>query len=228
MHRRQMSRAVACPAVSTTRRQRITRRLAVVVRWDAGALLVALLVSWALSRTHQHGVAVDGVRRYAISSVDGSIELRYATRTNADFSTNPPSLKDVPFAEPGRRFDVAWISPTGLEKVTSRSSKTVWMWPVVKVAPSRWPQTAEVFSGGEFPLFDPLPGATVPVRYVKFGERTRLLFVPYWIPIAAVAVVFVLTLAVRRRPPAGHCQRCGYDLRASPDRCPECGTAVAI
>ena len=44
--------------------------------------------------------------------------------------------------------------------------------------------------------------------------------------IGAIAILVEDTRVKRRkrRLDAGRCANCGYDLRASPDRCPECGT----
>jgi hypothetical protein len=57
--------------------------------------------------------------------------------------------------------------------------------------------------------------------------RFRNLTVPHWFATAFLALPPALWLAAfvrrRRRVSAGRCQACGYDLRATPDRCPECG-----
>jgi hypothetical protein len=51
---------------------------------------------------------------------------------------------------------------------------------------------------------------------------------PLWLLILVFAVPPGLYLYNRRcRYPAGRCARCGYDLRATPGRCPECGQAAA-
>jgi len=56
--------------------------------------------------------------------------------------------------------------------------------------------------------------------------RTDVWFFPHWVllpaPLAVIAMAAVGTLR-RRQLPAHACQSCGYDLRATPDRCPECG-----
>jgi predicted amidophosphoribosyltransferase len=53
--------------------------------------------------------------------------------------------------------------------------------------------------------------------------------VPFWALAFATAMVPGLVSARRacrtRRLRVGLCPACGYDLRATPDRCPECGTA---
>jgi hypothetical protein len=52
--------------------------------------------------------------------------------------------------------------------------------------------------------------------------------VSLWMIMVAFAIfpgMHWLTSAVRRKR-KGLCAKCGYDLRASPERCPECGTAV--
>ena len=94
----------------------------------------------------------------------------------------------------------------------------------------------EVFSPND-PVTDPTPYGW---RWRRWGAgfsdwtypsdhtRERMLLIP-WSWIAALFGVAPAVRGVRycrrtRRPGTGLCSACGYDLRATPDRCPECGT----
>ena len=56
----------------------------------------------------------------------------------------------------------------------------------------------------------------------------RIVVVQWWLPATLLAVAPGVSLAsrlrLRRRRLLGLCSFCGYDLRASPGRCPECGS----
>jgi hypothetical protein len=43
-------------------------------------------------------------------------------------------------------------------------------------------------------------------------------------PLTWVVLRYVSWKRFKARPRLGLCSKCGYDLRATPDRCPECGT----
>jgi hypothetical protein len=75
------------------------------------------------------------------------------------------------------------------------------------------------------------PGARrwVPLRTVSVLDwsRFRMSVVPLWLPTLALAIAPVWLARHpwrRRRRAPGLCPGCGYDLRGTPERCPECGT----
>ncbi len=73
------------------------------------------------------------------------------------------------------------------------------------------------------------PGSGISLTNIRGGT----LVLPYWL-LATISAVPLLLLApglrrarrTRRRQRLGLCLRCGYDLRASPERCPECATPI--
>ena len=86
-------------------------------------------------------------------------------------------------------------------------------------------------------------GASAPIRDLHWSgfswesiSRQPLwvswsLVLPLWVPFTLSAALPGLWVFSRRRNRglllAGRCRQCGYDLRATPERCPECGQAVA-
>jgi hypothetical protein len=62
------------------------------------------------------------------------------------------------------------------------------------------------------------------------ASRLTLIVVPHWFVVGVAAVLPLVWISgwsrTRMRRAHGCCVDCRYDLRATPDRCPECGAAA--
>jgi hypothetical protein len=75
-----------------------------------------------------------------------------------------------------------------------------------------------------------LLGMTVISREnVVVGADSLAVGLPYWLVTSLSAVLPVVWVRKFRRTRyrAGLCPHCGYDLRATPEQCPECGQKAA-
>jgi hypothetical protein len=108
------------------------------------------------------------------------------------------------------------------------SSPVSWDWPAATRDGGPWAAAGflqgTVNANRQVPI---LSGVAVLGRLFQTPSPARYVKVPWWslVLLTAAAPTIGLGRAVRlrRRRRRGLCLRCGYDLRATPGRCPECG-----
>ncbi len=158
---------------------------------------------------HMAGSADRLERSFQIQSLNGSLYLSWSTTTIT-------VVRDDPNWNPPKRGPLMRVSHSPLTAEWRRQNRR---------GTSRL-LYFKVFRDGGAPTLRSRPGGSV-----TWQARSRNVVFPYWCALMPSLIFPTLWLARRtrhrRRRAAGRCHHCGYDLRATPGRCPECGTAAA-
>lgn len=195
--------------------------------WSGAALIVAFLVGFVArwgsrSRIAAGTCAVSATLCTAAAVASVATYWRFAQLT---------------FPRGADRWEVA-LSPAGLqvthmEKWPMATSHTIGILPADERMRELWDLPMNAPPRNSFGLFAWDSGEYTPMVWKLSGAGTlywHVWRVPYWsimvlcalLPARTVIAVWAARLAHARQT----CRKCGYDLRASTERCPECGTAI--
>jgi hypothetical protein len=177
-------------------------------------LTAALLAAWAVSYVRPVEASVTLGRRYRLRCDGGSWQAA-AERHSWPVGTDPSG---------------APIIETDARRTDGRVK-----WGDVRMRFAAWPpvQTGGYFQGTSRVYAVRAADGSQRVMNFTTGVSALVVGVPCWAPAALAGAAAVLLpwhrrwRATRLARAAGLCARCGYDLRATPDRCPECGAAPA-
>src|SRR4051812_7701911 len=213
----------------------LLRRLLNLLTLLSLLLSLSAVVLWVRSYWTIDIVKLGSQRLYKAASGGGGVMLESVQffRREGNWRTDPKAVAgqlstyaqtredylgaaDASARGPGRRWERNAFA------YTSRGA--FWNLAWTGVAHPAWPQVAPVNKKAGA-TYDNATGGAVERWFIG-----RAVWLPYWVPAAAFAVapaVYAARTTARRRRERlrkGLCPRCGYDLRASPDQCPECGT----
>jgi len=155
-----------------------------------------------------------------------------ATRDRACvFSRGPTEPLGRPWADDGRRLTLVVSTATDGREfagVDQPAGRVEWL----GVSIDRVTRAGRLEMEEPEDLFE---GEMGPPRPVWSPPRESVeVLVPYWMPLTLTAIApaawargYTRRRRAARRASANQCAACGYDLRASRERCPECGRATS-